>query len=655
MADKEKLTPQQEHAEPTKETKEAQAAPDPARDEAKTPADDILKTEIIKDTDIDFDIETGEITEETRKKMQEAINYYFEILSQTTKRNAAIPKFGELYRNTQAYKNFEFNYEQRLKATKKSAENTAIKMLNRDNEKRQKALQEMGETIKTDADFIDAMQTIKENSKKLVDTIIKVTGALFSDSMKAMFTDALKDIAQIIKEELPPIKEFLQDYKKHEELLKKELEKPEYNGMTIEKISKEYELADIIELYNNPDSFLSKAFEAARAEKRAQEIAEQQASRNNRRALKENAEKQNAIMKLKGGNLYMFSSEELQHAFDPGRICKMGELSKEYINKDTGALTITPEKSLANPKASEISINAFTLLTTLMANSVENIRENAIKDFLKNGEITFYVHGVLKEIATEPRALLDNQLNIDRKTAGVIYLEELFKPLEEYLGTMPNGSRWKILNYKGYDAEADTMTVETPYIFKLWEQTQGAYFERKQRIEDARKEGKKPKKADYKPLEINAFFKKKAHTENPTTLEIAIYITTAILQAGGKKGTTKTTKLSFRKIIKECPRLNESLEAILNDPNKKQSNGKPANITALYNTELRKIKTAINIIFDPNKCDFLEKYDILSITPTKTNKKTGRPELIPPIKSKLDDNIVINWRKKNDENEQNDN
>ena len=54
MADKEKLTPQQEHAEPTKETKEAQAAPDPARDEAKTPADDILKAEIIKDTDNSF-------------------------------------------------------------------------------------------------------------------------------------------------------------------------------------------------------------------------------------------------------------------------------------------------------------------------------------------------------------------------------------------------------------------------------------------------------------------------------------------------------------------------------------------------------------------------------------------------------------------------
>ena len=150
MADKEKLTPQQEHAEPTKETKEAQAAPDPAPVTAETPADDMLKTEIIKDTDIDFDIETGEITEETRKKMQAAINYYFEILSQTTKKNAAITKFGEPYRNTQAYKNFEFNYEQRLKAMKKSAENTAITMLNRDNEKRQKALQEMGETIKTE-------------------------------------------------------------------------------------------------------------------------------------------------------------------------------------------------------------------------------------------------------------------------------------------------------------------------------------------------------------------------------------------------------------------------------------------------------------------------------------------------------------------------
>ena len=362
--------------------------------------------------------------------------------------------------------------------------------------------------------------------------------------------------------------------------------------------------------------------------------------REQRQELKANAEEQGAIMNLRGGNFDFFSSIDLWDAYSPAKIYKIGSLDPAFIDKETGAITkpnLKIGEEIEQLTAADISIKALALLAAVIKNSVENVREN----FVKDGQITFYVKGVLEAFTDDPRTLNDNQLNLDRKTAGVIYLENLFAPMQGYIGQLPNGSRWSIFNYIGYDANADTMTIQAPYTYQLWKREQTEYFETVKARTKLIEQGKRTTKRDYTPLKVNSYFKNKAYTENEITLEIAVYITNRILQAGGAKGQTKKTELLFSELIKKCPRLNDAWQNI-------DSRANTTNKTALYNAELRKIKRAIEIIQDPEKCDFLNEYEFIDIQPAKVNKKTGRAEIIPPTKKKLESKLTIVWNRKTD-------
>lgn len=362
--------------------------------------------------------------------------------------------------------------------------------------------------------------------------------------------------------------------------------------------------------------------------------------REQRQELKANAEEKGAIMNLRGGNFDFFSSIDLWDAYSPAKIYKIGSLDPAYIDTETGAITkpnLKIGEEIEQLTAADISIKALALLAAVIKNSVENVREN----FVKDGQITFYVKGVLEAFTDDPRTLNDNQLNLDRKTAGVIYLEKLFAPMQGYIGQLPNGSRWSIFNYIGYDANADTMTIQAPYTYQLWKREQTQYFETVKAREKLIEQGKRTTKRDYTPLKVNSYFKNKAYTENEITLEIAVYITNRILQAGGAKGQQKKTELLFSELIKKCSRLNDAWQNI-------ESRTNTTNKTALYNAELRKIKRAIEIIQDPEKCDFLNEYEFIDIQPAKVNKKTGRAELIPPTKKKLETKLTIIWSRKND-------
>ena len=470
-------------------------------------------------------------------------------------------------------------------------------------------------------------------------------------------------------ERFKPVFDFYEEIEKLQPYLQEELKKPEYeealpfireafddpeyNELCIEDII-DYEfttagaLTQALQAQEPPaDSLTFKAVAAARA---AALIQARAAGRATRQQLKSDAQAINAIMCLSGGNYPIFSKRELWDAFAPGRICKMGTLNPAYIDEKTGAVKkqVSYESGEIIPlDADEISLKAYLLLCSILGNSVDNVRE----EFIKDGRITFYVKGVLQAFTDDPRTLTDEQLNLDRKTAGALYLENLFKPLQEYIGTTENGSRWSVFNYIGYNAANDTMTIQTPYIYKLWEATQGAYFARLKRIEAARSNNKKPAKADLKPLEINSLFKGKAYNAHPTTLEIAIYITNVLLTAGNN-GTQKKTEISYRTLIKNCPRLNNSLSDIEARPNIETTpDGKTINNARRYNDELKKIKSAFDLILDPEKCDATNKYDFINIEPSKI-KKNGQQEIIPPTKSQLNGKITIHWRRKDDEQTQ---
>lgn len=482
-----------------------------------------------------------------------------------------------------------------------------------------------------------AMQeVIKGSLTPITGAVSAINTFLNSDEYKR-FTEIYQRLEADYSEWL----KLVQELDELEPYLTAELNDPKYNGATMDDLFDAAETDDNGNLLET--SLFMQALRSARA--KSAQIKRQTEGRNTRRALKEQAIKSGAIMEIKGGNLAFFSSAELWDAFAPGRISKMGTLDKSYIDPDTGLIKKAQfdEGELTTPNASEISIKAFSLLNAIMKNTVEN----PLEEFIKGGDITFYVKGVLEKFTDDPRTLYGGPPDLDRKTAGVLYLEKLFEPLQGYVGTIDDGSRYSVLNYIGYDTSSDTMTVKTPYLYQLWRMTQTAYFKRQKNILDARAEGKKPAKADFMPLETNSLFKGKSYTANETTFEIAVYITNVILTAGAKSGgKAKKTEIRYSTIIENCPRLKSKLEEIEKRPTVETlQSGKTKNNVDSYNKELKKIKSAFDLILDENRCDATKHYEFISIEPSKVNKK-GKVEIIAPTKSRINEKLIIKWRRK---------
>lgn len=507
-----------------------------------------------------------------------------------------------------------------------------------------KAIKPIAETF---IEVSPGIKNIRDSVNRLQEQIRKSSGiekmqTAFETLSKSLVTDEMRDLLREMRENLQPIQDLIDELDELKTFIKAELKKEEYGGLTFDNLM-EYTPGELLEMKTDPDSLFYKVLEAARAAKAEADaiIAEQQAGRDRRRQLKKRAAESGAIMELRGGNMPVFSDRELYDAFAPGRIARIGTLPPEKIDDKTGQIVSygLQDGDIIPVNAADISYKTFMLLNAIMANSVDNYREY----FVKDGAITFYVKGVLDKIDVDARIKTDEQLNVDRKTAGVLYLEKQLEPLLLFVGTTPNGSRYSVLNYEGYDADADTITIRTPYLYELWKATQQAFSDRKRRKEKRIAEGKKPQKNDLKPLQVNSLFKGTAYKEDDTVLEIATYITNVLLNAG-KSNSVKTTEIKYSTLIKNCPRLNEKLKEIEARPNSELlPDGRRRNNTAIYNTELRKIARAYKLIMNREKCDALNHFEFVSFMPSK--EKNGKVEFIPPTKSTLKEKITIKWRR----------
>lgn len=505
----------------------------------------------------------------------------------------------------------------------------------------------------------------KDDYMRLLDTYQMLSDKADAGTIQPPEVEKLKDIKKLLHDESQKIidsKTLYDELVELEPFIEEELQKKNTSFL---QYFENYTFGELLELQKDPESEFSKLLELARKTKLLNEyLTPQQAGRAARLDSRKKAEEVNAIMSM--GNYTIFSSNELWNAFAPGRIVKMGTLDRNFINEETGEVIkqnstddLIKTGEFEEPKALDIPYRTFMLITTIMQNSVGDVKKELIQD----GKITFYVKGIIEKFAADPRGLISEelkedlqsqQLTLDRKTAGVLYLEDQFKPLQELIGITPNGSRYSVFNYVGYDAETDTMTITSPYIYQLWKTTQELYFKRRRNLTTAKNNtSKAPEKDDIKPLEINYLFKGATYHEDPITLEIAVYITNTILLAG-YKGKPKTTEINYTTLINKCPRLRERLADIESKRGTLTDTGKPVNVTALYNLEFKKIKRAFDLIQDPDKCDFLKEYKIIKLEPEKEEKdkkktKKNYIEFLPPTKSLIDGKMIIRWKKKKDD------
>lgn len=127
----------------------------------------------------------------------------------------------------------------------------------------------------------------KNQRQRMQDMIGKTFNKLFEDKIRPTAEAFNKIAADLPNETAGNIRDWLQDVKNNlqplqslydeidqlEPYLRKELEKPEYEGRTFDDMLHSYTLPELLELRTNPDSYLFAAFEAAKrsAEKELQQ------------------------------------------------------------------------------------------------------------------------------------------------------------------------------------------------------------------------------------------------------------------------------------------------------------------------------------------------------------------------------------------------
>lgn len=241
---------------------------------------------------------------------------------------------------------------------------------------------------------------------------------------------------------------------------------------------------------------------------------------------------------------------------------------------------------------------------------------------MADDEVRFYLPKYYREAGRNPRKN-DSSQNENIKLARRDDFIAMIARHENRVMLLPDGSIYRIVVFKKYDAKSDTVTCAFPAFPQIKHQ---------QLLKAAQAFGGHPPKELY-----NKLLHSNAMTEGIYGFEIANRITTALLQRGN---TEKPYKARYETIINDCPQLKERLEMA------ERSNSK--NPSRDYNNILRDAWTAAFRIL-LKKSDLPQNDPNFSIAPAKTIKgKDGkeRKEPIIPTKSTLKNILTIRYNQK---------
>ena len=333
------------------------------------------------------------------------------------------------------------------------------------------------------------------------------------------------------------------------------------------------------------------------------------------------------ITTLPDGRLVAYSGPDTMTAFSVSRFYRVIDPADDAFNSD-GLLNNEGAK-LVPVAADDVKTQLLMLLTAAQFSAAGSM-EGFISTPIRPETIVLPVESLANIIIPKWRTTWTGTEQ-ERTQARSLYVEKELLSLKNIVGVLPNGSRYSVINYYGYDKDADVMRIDLPYIAELYKLTQGVYHERQARLEERHVAGRRPANDDMRPPELNRLFDNRAYTENSTTLEIAIYITNVMLQAGKskRKGDPKKSEIKYSKIVAECSRLKAAIEGIKADD--------AGNKTQRVNNELRKISSACKLILNDKKCHATKLFDNISFKPSKGG------EVIPPTSNTLDQKLTITW------------
>ena len=388
-----------------------------------------------------------------------------------------------------------------------------------------------------------------------------------------------------------------------------------------------------------------------------------------------------ALMTI-GGRIASYSTDDLKDALNAYSIYRLPSSvdRKQAFDKDgkLNALMLQDK-----PLEGLTELHTAFLMAVVQAVSLAQFDDG-------DNTISFYLPAICRDLKIDPRTYSKKrgtgQNYADMRLAAML---EMITPFDPLVGRTPDGSFYRVLTFEIYDKNSDTMTISTPYLYRL-------------------KAIAEQKATDQKHPQLNRLLHSTVVNEpNRAAVELANRILTGIVNRGiradyrtykaepkvtkktvtrtnkdGQRTTTTTVydtesqpddapaptktvtyKVKYQTLIDDCPQLKSELDAIINGKGKaereaeeraKQENREATadeikkarekdkkTIPQRYNKKLKDVFTAAFRII-AEKSDAPARYlDFTLPTTTRTVKGKKSKAYDVPTKSTLSRSMVI--------------
>lgn len=392
-----------------------------------------------------------------------------------------------------------------------------------------------------------------------------------------------------------------------------------------------------------------------------------------------------ALMTI-GGRIASYSTDDLKDALNAYSIYRLpSNVDRKQAFDDTGKLNALMLQD--KPLEGLTQIHTAFFMAVVQAVSLVPIDDG-------DNTISFYLPTICRDLRIDPRTYSS------KRKAGQDYAEmrlaamlDIITPFDPFVGRTPDGSFYRVLTFESYDKDSETMTISTPYCFRLKailkaiaeQRATGQKHPQLNRLMHSSVVNepnraavelanriltgivKRGVRADYRTY--NAEPKKVAETVTRTSKDGQRTTTTTVYDTGSQTDDTPapsktvTYKVKYQTLIDDCPQLKNELDEIINGKGKAEREAEERNASAeeikkarakdkktipqRVNKKLKDVFTAAFRII-AEKSDAPARYlDFTLPTTTRTVKGKKSKAYDVPTKSTLARYMVITHRGRN--------
>lgn len=386
-----------------------------------------------------------------------------------------------------------------------------------------------------------------------------------------------------------------------------------------------------------------------------------------------------ALMTI-GGRIASYSTDDLKDALNAYSIYRLpSNADRKQAFDDTGKLNALVLQD--KPLEGLTQIHTAFLMAVVQAVSLAQIDDG-------DNTISFYLPAICRDLKIDPRTYSNKRrAGQDYADMRLIAVLEMITPFDPLVGRTPDGSFYRVLTFESYDKSSDTMTISTPYLYRLKAIAEQRAAEHPQlnrllhsavvnepnraAVELANRilTGivNRGVRADYRTYKAEPRVSKKTVTrtgnDGQRTTTTTVYDTNSQTDDTPTPSKTVTYKVKFQTLIDDCPQLKNELDEIINGKGKaereaeergasaeeiKQARAKDKKtIPQRVNKKLKDVFTAAFRII-AEKSDAPARYlDFTLPTTTRTVKGKKSKAYDIPTKSTLSRYMIITHKGRN--------